>query len=256
MDPNVKLRTDLLPQLGQGLLPFPFAGEVWFDPQPPKISEVKTGKNRKVTIEYPFRQLQFGNFVLQPIVISYERNGELQTTKTDVCQYAIRSVIAGTDVEDIQPRSNDGLDLIILRPVGFPKTEDSMKSIYLYAKIGTSAVCFSIAALLLSGAAISFKRNLTRWLQPDVSHAELWGSLLECSATSSRGYYLNISSRLNRLLAGAYGVSLYSINRNEVTDNFKNLVNELDKLYRPNAEYNSGSLQTFVKQFCKDRRYK
>ena len=254
MDPNIKVRTDLLPQLGQGLQSFPFAGEVWFDPQPFKINEINKKSGKVITVEYLFRQLQFGNFVFQPIVVSYERNGELLTTKTDTCQYAIRSVIAGTGIEDIQPRGNDGLNLVILPPVGAPMA-DPMKDIYWYAKVVISSTCFSIAFVLLFGVVIAIQRSVTRWLQPK-KNAELWEELLWTNFAPIKDCYLVVSRSLNKLLANGYGVSLYSVNRNKCTDNFKNLVNELDKLYQPNACYNTRSLKGFVKEFCKDRRYK
>lgn len=254
-DPNINVRTDLLPQLGQGLLPFPFAGEVWFDPSPPTITEVKTNRGKTVTINYPFRQLQYGNFVFQPIVISYEKNGELQTVKTNTCQYMVRSVIAGTDIDDIQPRTYDGLDLLVLRPVGFPKQDDPMKLIYYYLKIGTSSVCFGIAAMLLAMGLSALKHDVSRWYASD-SKDSLWRDLAVCKADTARNYYVIVSQHLNKLLTEGYGASLYSVNRGECTSNFQNLVNELDKLYQPEAAYNYESLKDFVKQFCKSRRYK
>lgn len=254
-DPNINIRTDLLPQLGQGLLPFPFAGEVWFDPSPPTITETKTNRGKTVTINYPFRQLQFGNFIFQPIVISYEKGGELQIVKTGTCQYTIRSVIAGTDIDDIQSRTYDGLDLLVLQPVGFPKKDDPMKLVYYYLKIGTSSICFGVAAMLIAMGLSALKHDVSRWYASDGKDS-LWRGLAACEADTARNYYVIVSKCLNKLLTEGYGVSLYVVNRSECTVNFQNLVNELDKLYQPEAVYNYESLKDLVKQFCKNRRYK
>jgi len=255
-DPDIKVRTDLLPQLGQSLLPFPFAGEVWFDPAPPVVNETKVNRGKIVTINYAFRQLQYGNFAFQPIVVSYEKNGELKTIKTNTSQYSIRSVIAGTEIDDLQPRTNDGLNLAILRPVGFPKTENPMKSVYWYAKVGISSICFSIAAILLGGALATGKRNLAAWYRGGNKDEGLWEGLEYSRATPDRRYYWIVSKYLNSVMNGVYGVSLYSVNLSECTSNFKRLVEELDRLYQPNATYNAESLKDLVKTFCKDRKYK
>jgi hypothetical protein len=255
-NPDIKIRTDLLPQLGQGLLPFPFAGETWFDSSPPTITEVKTNRGKTVTIDYPFRQLQYGNFVFQPIIISYEKNGELQTVKTNTCQYVVRSVIAGTNVDDIQPRTNDGLDLVVLIPVEFPKGENT-NQIFYYMKVGSSALCFGIAAMLLAGALVNFTRSVSNWYADDEEDV-LWKDLSRYgpNTNTTREYYLSVSHRLNKLLTTAYSVSLFAVNPAECTQNFKNLADELGKIYQPEAVLNYESLRGFVVQFCKDRKYK
>lgn len=257
-DRDVKIRTDMLPQLGQGLLPFPYAGEIWFDPSPPHITETNTNRGKTVTINYPFRQLQYGSFVFQPIIISYERKGELKTVKTNNCQYNVRSVIMGTDIDDIQPRTNDGLDLMLLNPVGIPKMDDPMKSAYFYAKIAVSSLCFGIAAFFLIGAAFALKNGVSGWMNED-EEGKLWSALKSLKAPSEQmypaPYYGTVSKYVNKILNEA-GTSLYSVNLAECTANFRNLVGELDKLYQQNPFWNVESLKDFVKQVCKDRRFK
>lgn len=255
---DVKIRTDMLPQLGQGLLPFPYAGEIWFDPAPPSITETNTNRGKTVTINYPYRQLQYGNFVFHPIIVSYERKGELKTIKTDTCQYNVRSVIAGTDIDDIQPRTDNGLDLMMLKPVGFPKSEDPMKSAYFYAKVAVSSLCFGIAAFFLIGTVLAVKSSLSGWMHED-EEGRLWNSLKSLRAPSEHlypaPYYGTVSRYVNKILNEA-GTSLYSVNLAECTANFRNLVGELDKLYQQDPVWNVESLKDFVKQVCKDRRFK
>jgi hypothetical protein len=253
-NPDIVIRTDLLPQLGQSLLPFPFAGEVWFDPFPPEITEVKTTSGKRVTVNFRFRQVQYGNFAFQPIIVSYEKDGELRTVKTNVCQYSIRSVIIGTDIDDIQPRTSDGLDLIILKPVGFPKTENPAKAMYMYIKFGVGFICFSTAAIFLVGALVSLKNTAVGWFT-ETEENKLWKDLLWCRAVPDRNYYLVVAQYLNKLLVGVYGVSLYSVNRSGCTEVFKELLKELDKLYQPVADYDGSKLRELVRQFCRNRKY-
>ena len=252
---DVNVRTDLLPQLGQSLLPFPFAGEVWFDSSPPEITEVKTTKGKTVIVSFRFRQLQYGTFVFQPILVTYEKGGELYTIKTNTYQYGIRSVIAGTDVDDIQPRTNDGLDLLLLRPVGFPKTENPNKVLYSYIKLGISFICFSMAAMFLGGALVSLKKSVSRWLTEDEVE-QLWKDLKNCDADTHYAYYKLVSSNLNHLMTVVFGVSLYSVDLPHCTNSFKYLIDELDKMYQPSVPLNPESLRDFVKTFCKDRKYR
>jgi hypothetical protein len=252
-DPDIKVRTDLFPQLGQGFQPFPFAGDVWFDPSPPKITETKTIKGKQVVAEFNFRQLQYGNFIFQPVVVSYERNGELKTVKTSSCQYSIRSVIQGTDVDDIQPRPTDKLDFMILQPVGFPKREDPNKVLYSYAKVGISTFCFGLAAIFIASALASFKQGAAKWFRADENDIP-WKAMEACRGTG-QPYYQAIAVYVNKVL-NLYGASLYSVNLSECTSNFRNLVGELDKLYQPNPTWNHESLRDFVHKLYKDLRYK
>lgn len=254
-DPDINTRTDLLPQLGQSLVPFPFAGEIWFDSFPPEIIETVSGRKKTITVNYPFRQLQYGNYIFQPIVISYEKNGELFTTQTNLCQYVVRSVIAGTDIDDIQPRTNDGLDLLILQPVGLPKTENPMKIAYWYAKVGSSTIFFGIAAVLLFGSTLSLKNRVVSWLRSD-GEGKLWRELrhnmyFSGKNTEVRDYYLSISHTLNLVLTEYFGVSLYSVNLSECNDNFVKLVEELNKVYQQytvlNPQYLLGLLKIFIR---------
>lgn len=251
---DVNVRTDLLPQLGQSLLPFPFAGEVWFDSNPPEITETKTARGKTITVNFNFRQLNYGTFVFQPIIVTYEIGGELYTVKTNNYTYGIRSVIAGTDVDDIQPRTSDGLNLTILRPVGFPK-ENTNKILYMYIKLGISFICFSMAAIFLGGALVSLKNSISAWLTEDEIEA-LWSDLKNCESDTEYAYYKLVSSRLNHLMTAVFGVSLYSVDLTHCTNTFKYLVDELDKMYQPNTTLNPESLRDFVKTFCKERKYK
>lgn len=252
---DINVRTDLLPQLGQSLLPFPFAGEIWFDSSPPEITEVKTSRGKTVTATFGFRQLQYGTFVFQPILVTYEKDGEVYTVKTNTYQYGTRSVIAGTDIDDIQARTNDGLDLLTLRPIGFPKTENPSKIMYFYIKIGISFICFSMAIMFLGGALVSLKNSVSAWLTEDEIEA-LWNNLKNCDADTQYAYYKAVSSKLNHLMTAVFGVSLYSVDLAHCTNNFKYLVDELDKMYQSNTTLNPESLRDFVKTFCKDRKYR
>ncbi len=249
-NPNVKVRTDLLPQLGQGYTPFPFSGEVWFDPSPPKITEIKTNRGKTITISYAFRHLQYGNFTFQPMLVSYEKDGELKTVKTENCLYAIKSVIAGTDIDDIQARTGDGLMIL---PVGgsMPMPKDTR--IYNYAKYGISVLCFSLAAMLFAGAVASAKRHVWSWMQPDGGE-RYWVGLRTLATIDAGSYYRGVSQYVNLILTESFGVSLYKVNMHCCGDTFKALAAELDKIYQPAPSYNVEKLKRLVTKFCKDRR--
>lgn len=250
-EPDIKVRTDMFPQLGQGFVPFPFAGEIWFDPSPPRISELRTVQGKQIVAEYAFRQLQFGSFAFQPIVISYERKGQLQTVKSNACQYAIRSVIAGTDIDDIQPRPTDNLSLSVQRPVDVKR--DDAKLVYWYMKAGISGVCFGFAALFIASALSSFKRSASNWFRTDDKEAP-WRAMEACRG-SGKPYYEAIASYVNRIL-NIYGTSLYAVDLSKCTHHFRMLVGELDNLYRVKPFWDHEKLRCFVKQFYKDRKYK
>jgi hypothetical protein len=130
-----------------------------------------------------------------------------------------------------------------------------MKLVYYYLKIGTSSICFGVAAMLIAMGLSALKHDVSRWYASDGKDS-LWRGLAACEADTARNYYVIVSKCLNKLLTEGYGVSLYVVNRSECTVNFQNLVNELDKLYQPEAVYNYESLKDLVKQFCKNRRYK
>ena len=254
-NPDIVIRTDLLPQMGQSLVPFPFGGEVWFDPAPPEIIEQKNTKGKTVTVNFRFRQLQYGTFMFQPIQVTYERNGELQTVRTNTCQYNIRSVIQNTDIDDIQSRTSDGLDLVILKPVAVPKTENPLKSTYFFIKMGIGFICFSTALFFMVGALITLKKTATDWFV-ETEEDRLWNELRYCDASDSHEYYMLVSRKLNDVLTNLHGVSLFTVDEVLCTKNFKNLVNELSKVYQQEVFLDPELLRGFVKQVCKDRRYK
>ena len=254
-NPDIVVRTDLLPQMGQSLLPFPFGGEVWFDPALPEIVEQKTTRGKTLTVNFRFRQLQYGNFIFQPIAVTYERNGELRQVKTNTCQYSILSVIKNTEIDDIQPRTSDGLTLAMLNPVGFPKADNPLKSTYFFIKLGIGFICFSTALFFLVGALVTLKKAATDWFV-ETEEDRLWNDLRSCESLDAHEYYLLVSRKLNELLIKLYGVSLFTVDATLCTKKFKHLVDELGKVYQKTAVLNPESLRDFVKQVCRDRRYK
>jgi hypothetical protein len=261
-DSEVKVRTDLIPQLGQGLVPFPNVGELWFDSAPPQITESQQNSRKTITITYPFRQIYFGSFAFQPIVISYERNGKLLTTNTNTCEYNIRSVIEGTHIEDIQPRGSDGLNLSITK-LDLPVMSDTDLYFYKYLK-SFIAVLLGLGGALLASYCFSKCQSWLMWMFQEDESDKLWSDLKECRHLHCltgqwRESYLTISNRLNKVLVGVFGVSLYSISVEECNDNFKKIIAELNKLYESN-EWAEGldvcGLTSNLVTFCKQREYK
>lgn len=254
-DPNIKVRTDLLSQLGQSLFPFPFAGEVWFDLFPPQITEVSSERGKTITVNYPFKQLQYGSFAFQPILISYEKDGKLLTTKTNLCQYTIHSVIGGTDIEDIQPRP-DGVMNLRMKSTSFTKAVDPMAKVYNYIKMIGSFVFFTIAVVLFADSAMALKRKVSGWFTAkDTTHESLWKKDLAL-LSDWRNDYEAVIIYLNKILIDVFGVSLYSIKLTECNENFRALMLELNKVYNSEEKPDRPILNETLMRFRKERNYK
>ncbi len=145
-------------------------------------------------------------------------------------------------------------------PQALPKPDTLMQSVYWHAKMVSGILCFSIAGMLILGFLVSTAMSVSAWLNSSEDVKSLWKelkySLSGVKYTEHHECYLLVSKNLNNLLNAAYGVSLYSVNLDECTQNFKDLVNELDKLYQSHPCYNIERLRDCVRKFCRDRRYK
>lgn len=262
MDPEIKVKTDLLPQMGQAVMPLPFSGENWLDVFPVEIQEINFERSKKIIVTYPFRYLQFGFFYFQPVTISYERNGQLRTVKTENYRYASSSLIngaIGSEIVDIQEMPNDKIELGVVEPVEVPQLSNATKQTYQKFKIAGGATCFGLGSLFLVGALLSFKRKLSGWLAK-TDESEAWSELRQSMHDNKdlgKGNYLMISKKLNVVMNEAFGVSLYSVNLKDCNRNFRDLVNELNKIYEEEATavLDGVALRKFIRTFCKERNY-
>jgi hypothetical protein len=259
LDPEINVRKDLLPQLGQTLVPFPNAGELWFDAFPQEIIESEEGRKRTITVVQPFRQLHFGNFIFQPVVVSYEQLNKLRTVKSNVAEFGIRSVIEGTNIEDIQPRDMD-ISLNAFRPIKSPwflEGDDIFLSTLAYPVI---IFLGSLGALFLSLAFVDFAGRLQK-KKPD-PRANLWKeleavnfSLAADNRDNWKPNYLAISRKLNEVLTSCFGVSLYTVDLNRCNENFRRIIAELNKVYREQDTPDTIVVIDGLRTFCLYRRY-
>jgi hypothetical protein len=254
-DPDIKIKTDLLPQMGQGLTPLPFAGENWLDVFPVEIKEINLERSKKVIITYPFRYLQFGVIAFNSLTISYEKNGKLKTTSTPSCRYFANGLIGFNQITDLQDLPTDKLDLPSVDLVEVPPSPNYISQ-YKKLRIGSNVLCFGLGALFMVGALVSFKRKLSNWFTKD-DCSQAW-SVLRYSIHEqemSKASYVSISKKLNNVMVETFGVSLYTIDMKFCNSNFRNLVKELNKVYEDESVLDTAALRVFLKTFCKERNY-
>ncbi len=256
MNPEVSVRKDLLPQFGQTLVPFPNPGELWLDSLPQEIEEVQNGHRKTIIVKYPFRELNFGNFVIQPVIVSFEHHNKLRTTKSNLCQFGIKSVIEGTEIEDIQARNFPYLHINEIRPFKEPWTLEAEDIFMNSAKFPVLTFLGGLTVLMLSLVYMDFANRKKR--KPD-HKVELWSELAGSTGTVHEDWkkeYLLIASRLNRVLNACWGVSLYSLDLNKCNDNFKMLTQELNRVFRENeSNPNVELLRKTLSRFCFERKY-
>jgi hypothetical protein len=252
-DPKINVKLDLLPQMGPTFAPFPNAGDDWIDIKPPVIKETKTSKKRTISVEYPFRYLQHGNFVFQPISVPYEKNGRIMQAKTNVCRYVTKSVIMGAQIEDLQPESYSSN--LVQTPVTSPvkSTDDYLDDV----KMVVPAVLAGTGAILLLFWVAGLVPVLAGMLSSDPKEA-LWEDLDACLDLDFDNWvadYNLVSSRLNKVLVQYFNVSLHALSPELCNNNFGKLLGELNKLYMQHVEADSEVLIHALTKFCYERKY-
>jgi hypothetical protein len=257
-DPKIVVKLDLLPQMGPSLYPFPNAGENWLDVKPPQITETVTATKRVISISYPFRYLQFGNFVFQPIAISYEKNGKLMQIGTNTCRFVTKSVIFGTNIEDLQPESYSP-NLAMLPAVKPVQTQKEYLGVLAGdAKLIVTGSFGVVGGVLVLFWAASLLPMLTSIFNNNPGE-HLWEQLDACLDLDLEEdwhhAYTAISSSLNAVLVRDFGVSLYSLTPEHCTANFSELLAELNKLYmcEEHVEPDFSVLEHSLIEFCRKR---
>ena len=255
-DPKVNVKLDLLPQMGATFAPFPNAGENWIDIKTPVISETKTNTKRNITVSYPFRYLQHGNFVFQPIAVPYEKNGQIMQARTDVCKFVAKSVIMGADIDDLQSESYLA-SLNQVPPIMPAKSDEYLGVVLADAKLVVPAVLACTGGVLLLFWFTSLLPVLTGMFNNDPKKT-LWDDLDACLDLDFDNWvfdYTLVSSRLNKVLVQDFNVSLYSLSPELCNDNFSKLLGELNKLYRQHVEADPEVLNHALTKFCYERKY-
>lgn len=249
-DPNINVKLDLLPQT---VAPVPFAGDDWIDSFPMDIQESSSERMKIVVVTYPFRYLQYGTYYFQPVIISYEKDGKLLTTKTDVVGYSPNQ-LATAEMIDLQELPNDRF-LLPVNTMELPQFV-SPSNVYSKYKIGSLVVCGSLGGLFLLSLVSTLRNKFNNWGKSHDNH--VW-SVLKHSTHDYQNLgvenYIAIASKLNKVMNEAFGVSLYSINIKECNANFRHLIAELNKVYEPDALLDSAELNKMVRKFCKERNY-
>lgn len=234
-DPKINLKLDLLPQMGPSFAPFPTAGEAWLDIKPPQIHQTTTTTKKVVSVSYPFRYLQHGSFVFQPIGISYEKNGKLMQVRTETCRFTTKSVIADTNIEDLQPES---FLLDVSMSPAIPPTqtkEDYLGVLIGDAKIIAPGILAAIGTVLLLFWLSGLLPLLTGLFENNTDEL-IWESLdacLDLDFENWRDDYGVVASRLNEVLVSDFGISLYALSPEMCGQNFAKVLVELNKLYMP-----------------------
>jgi len=252
-DPKVKVKLDLLPQMGPTFAPFPNAGDDWIDIKPAVITETKTSAKRTFSVEYPFRYLQHGNFVFQPIAIPYEKNGRIMQAKTNACRFVTKSVIMGAGIDDLQPESysTNFSQVLLKQPV--KSTNDYLDDV----KMIVPAVLAGTGAILLLFWAAGLVPVLAGMLSSDPKEA-VWDNLDACLDLDFDNWvadYNLVSSRLNKVLVQHFNISLHALSPEMCNDNFGKLLGELNKLYMQHVEADSEVLIHALTKFCYERKY-
>lgn len=252
-DPKINVKLDLLPQMGPTFAPFPNAGDDWIDIKPPVIKETKTSKKRTISVEYPFRYLQHGNFVFQPISVPYEKNGQIMQARTNVCRYITKSVIMGAQIEDLQPESYS--TNLIQGPLTPPikSTDEYLDDV----KMVVPAALACIGGVLLLFWFANLLPILAGMLSRDPKE-DVWDDLDACLDLDFDNWAVDyglVSSRLNKVLVRHFNVSLHALSPELCNNNFGKLLGELNKLYMQHIEADSEVLIHALTKFCYERKY-
>lgn len=227
--PRIKLKTDMLPQIGQGTFILYETGifstpyeNLFIDYGKPMMSHYADENKEVYEFSYPFRVLGLNRFSFPTIRYIYEENGELKTLDLRSKPFKIHSVTEGTSINDIQPIKSDFLVSYITTAPNFLDESNRDRN------IAFVFLMFCLMGILLLGWYFlekikSFASYLICWCSVRREFRNQWKDMLDCAykiaeikPTDWRSSYTNLMKKVQDL---------------GIKD--KNLLDELGKLYKP-----------------------
>ena len=246
LDPNLKVRMDLLPKIGQSFWPMPQKDEVWYDIGQTTITEEKTSEKTVIRMVTPFKYLNYGAISIPSMQIAYESGKEKNFCTIDGILWNTQSIIQATEINDIQVIPKKEI-LMAPEPGVFSKVLLPWQILGLCC-MGLSAVIFLIICCV---AAISHFNDFSKNRMIKLQNRYYWDELLKAPKASDnwRTAYAYTTLKLAKVLDVFYGIKI-PISSDEVGDNrLHNILVELEKLYQQNPEPDVNKLIENVKYF-------
>jgi len=236
-DPRVKLRTDLLPQIGHGnFMPIPISNNLWIDSDSVEIKEIHKGLKTTYVIDYPFKVLGLGDFFFHRFNLFYELDGELKSIRVNEVDFEISSVIEGTDISALQLTKDD---LVLNHSLVLPHVQDVSETRYLaLAFLGLGILGLGLLFWLFYEKLKLANQQLVRKYKARLERRMKWHQVLNisCDPTGSLDWRQTYASVYRRLIT-LIGVENINPDLNE----------ELNKLYQKDVEPNILALYKGVK---------
>lgn len=255
--PTVKIRKDLLPRLGHNqFVPFPQKDEVWCEYGQPKITEEVTPEKTVIRITTPFRYLNYGKIWIPAMTVAYDDGKNQATFQVPGVEYANQSVIAGTDIDDIQP-------MPVFPPAASPPDPGEFTRVVLPWRLaGLIGGAVGLGFLLLAGGIDLARRArmLTAEMDARLTKNRLWQDLgmavipRSCTRQTWREVYKDTSTKLAKVLSVFYNIDT-PVSADSVDDPaLRGILQELEKLYQPDATPDPEKLANDIKHFVQESR--
>lgn len=104
-DPDIKIRTDLLPQFGEGkFVPNPMPPPLFFFPSVgvrESSQEFTDSRGRVLSFQWRFRLFAPGEWTIPPQTIAYERKGEQYTVSFPQVPFVVTSLVGSLSINDM-----------------------------------------------------------------------------------------------------------------------------------------------------------
>jgi len=265
--PSIKILKDTIPSLGHNKwIPQPQTLDVWCEfgkPSPHKVEATQDGY--MITITQPFRFYSIVPIIIPPAGFVYEDDdGEKYMANIQGCKYRNSSLLAGTNIDDIQPRPPIGsLPLLDAPEPLVPETSlYGYRPLLLYgmAMVGVGSL---VLVLLVLAKANRFRINtLLRWAGSR-ERARYWNELESTAFHLNAGdnwrlAYQQVTDALSNVLSEFYDVKrpLSALEHKDTL--LQSIVGELELFYKSDYEPNEAAvaalvanLNTFVKERVK-----
>ena len=253
--PSVKIRKDLLPQLGQRFFPVPLKDSVWYDIGPTAITEEKYPDKHVIRMVTQFRYLNHGTVGFPSVEIAYEEGKQQGVFTIDGTQYGVQSVIKETAINDIQVRPSFPPIVKLADPGEF------VRVVLPWQKLGLIVCVFGGVVLVFVGFVMTVKKVgiVLEGHRLVLAKRRLWYDLANCvnALTKDNWHdsYKEVSLRLSMILSVYFGIKK-PIGSEQTDDaDLCKILNELEKLYakdaKPNIEVLKRATESFVNNHSK-----
>jgi hypothetical protein len=259
--PNIKVRADLLPAIGQGgLVVAPQAEETWIDGSSPTVKEEIGVHKRTYTITYPFRYCRPGQNFFQPFNLVYEEDKKSKTIQVPVAAFQIPSVLNDT-IDDIRPIAQSSF----LRTVTTPDVSVPQKLLYLNV-VGLGLFLLGGFVMVGMGSRAAAKWHSNWWLANRQKHGreQEWEELrrlanrISIASASWRDDYQKVSEQMSKVMATFFDIHKPISAAMCTNYAVRTIFEELERLYQqdalPPSPIQLSSLTTALETFCEDRQ--